>query len=152
MNEGRVEQVDAPARVFHSPETKYAAEFLGTVDFLPVSVDDGQLSSELGQMDARDIPLTAFEGRSLLLEIMVRPDCLECYADDDGSAYVEEREFRGAFYLYRLRLASGRQVRCLMSHTIELPVGAAVSVRLREGHQTRLFVDGRLAQPSGFCN
>ena len=150
MNEGRVEQADSPAKVFHSPETKYAAEFLGTVDFLPVSLEYGRLMSELGQLDVGDFPVYAYEGSSSSLEIMVRPDCLECHADDEGSAFVEDREFRGAFYLYRLRLASGRQVRCLMSHIVDLPVGATVSVRLRKGHQTRLFVDGRLVQSSGF--
>ena len=152
MNEGRVEQADSPARVFHSPETKYAAEFLGTVDFLPVSVVDGHLISELGQLDGRDTDLSGLDSDSSLLEIMVRPDCLECYSDADGSAFIEDREFRGAFYLYRLRLASGRQVRCLMSHIVDLPVGARVSVRLRQGHQTRLFAGGRLVESSGHCN
>ena len=153
MNEGRVEQFDSPARVFHSPETKYAAEFLGTVDFLPVDLSDGILSSELGQMDSRTLGLAGLEDDNSLLEIMVRPDCLECYADADGTAVIEDREFRGAFYLYQLRLESGRQVRCLMSHIVELPVGTTVSVKLREGHQTRLFVDGRLVPSSapGLC-
>ena len=76
---------------------------------------------------------------------MVRPDCLECYPDDDGRGVVVGREFQGAFYQYRVRLPSGREVRCLMSHIAEYPVGAAVSLRLREGHRARLFVDGRLA-------
>ncbi len=152
MNEGQVEQTGSPARVFHSPETKYAAEFLGTVDFLPVSVAGGVMTSELGILEGIDIPSVSLGGASTHLEIMIRPDCLECAADEDGTALVVDREFRGAFYLYRLQLASGRQVRCLMSHIVDLPDGASVSVRLREGHQTRLFVDGRLAQPSRGCH
>jgi iron(III) transport system ATP-binding protein len=152
MNEGRLEQTGPPARVFHSPATKYAADFLGAADFLPVSIVDGRMTSELGPVSG-DFSLDFLADRnSSLLEIMVRPDCLECFMDGDGDGVVVDREFRGAFYLYRLRLESGRQVRCLMSHVVELPVGASVAVRLREGHQTRLFVDGRLFDSSAACS
>ena len=76
---------------------------------------------------------------------MVRPDCIECYPDGDGAGVISGREFQGAFYLYWVRLPSGQEVRCLLSHIAEYPVGAAVSLRLREGHQGRLFRDGSLA-------
>ena len=152
MNEGRVEQAGSPSGVFHSPVTKYAAEFLGTVDFLPVTFAAEEMVSELGPVAEPEVPGNVFaSGSSDILEIMVRPDCLECFLDEDGGAVVLDREFRGAFYLYRLMLSSGRQVRCLMSHVVELPVGSAVSVRLREGHQTRLFVNGLLADAGGVC-
>ena len=153
MNEGRVEQVGSPASIFHTPATRYAAEFLGTVDFLPVRFEHGILASELGPMDQALVSSLDLNGSvSHLLEIMVRPDCLECFPDGDGDGVILDREFRGAFYLYRIRLASGNQVRCLMSHIVELPVGAPVSVRLRVGHQTRLFANGRLVDHFGVCN
>ena len=160
MNEGRLEQIGSPSAVFYSPESKFAAQFVGTVDFLPVWVVDGQMTCELGELDwhgdARedhcgepDAPVwvnrVAGDLGGEQLEVMVRPDCLECYPDDEGNGVIVEREFQGAFYQYRVRLPSGREVRCLMSHIAEYPVGAAVSLRLREGHRPRLFVNGRLA-------
>ena len=160
MNEGRLEQIGSPSAVFYSPESKFAAQFVGTVDFLPVCVADGQMTCELGELDwhgdtgedhcgESDAPVwvnaTAGDLAGQQLEAMVRPDCLECYPDDDGQGVIVEREFQGAFYQYRVRLPSGREVRCLMSHIAEYSVGAAVSLRLREGHRARLFVNGRLA-------
>ena len=144
MNEGRVEQIATPARIFHSPETKYAAEFLGTVDFLPVDMVDGNLASELGPLgeDFQSADLAQLPN----LEIMVRPDCIECLPDVGGNAVIVEREFRGAFYLYRVQMPSGSQVRCLMSHIVEMSVGMPVSVRLRNGHRARLFTDGSLVE------
>ncbi len=150
MNEGRLEQIGVPSSVFHSPATRYAAEFLGTVDFLPVHVEDGGLTTELGPLalmngsafNSRDYPDSA------RLEIMVRPDCIECFPDDEGEGTIVDREFRGAFYLYRVRLSSGREVRCLLSHIDEIPVGASVCVRMREGHQVRLFCNDRLVNLS----
>ena len=152
MNEGRVEQVASPAGIFHSPVTKYAAEFLGTVDFLPVDIVDGVLVSELGSLGREYLSdCHRVSDESHALEFMVRPDCLECLPEDMGNAVIVEREFRGAFYLYRVRLASGSRVSCLMPHVVELPVGAPVSVRLRDGHQARLFAEGRLVDTDGVC-
>ena len=152
MNQGSLEQVASPSKIFHAPETRYAAEFLGSVDFLPVDLIDGRLTSELGPLGHISAPADwTGEAERTQLEFMVRPDCIECSPDADGGAVIIDREFRGAFYLYRVRLASGTQVSCLMSHIVELSVGDSVSVRLREGHRARLFANGRLVGPSEVC-
>ena len=152
MNQGRVEQVAPPSRIFHAPETRYAAQFLGSVDFLPVDVVDERLTSELGPLGQISIAAARFgNGERPELEFMIRPDCIECIPDADGGAVIIDREFRGAFYLYRVRLASGTQVSCLMSHIVELSVGDPVSVRLRDGHRARLFANGRLVEAGELC-
>ena len=152
MNQGRLEQVASPSRIFHSPETRYAAEFLGSVDFLPVEIVDGTLTSELGPLANGSMLPGELNGCELLeLEFMIRPDCIECSPDADGGAVIVDREFLGAFYLYRVRLASGTHVSCLMSHITEFSVGDPVSVRLRPGHRARLFANGRLVQAAGEC-
>ncbi len=160
MNRGRLEQTGDPATVFHSPQSRFVAQFIGAVDFLPVHVEGEGITTELGVLDwsggagdrhgcVAEAPAwadTAADGLSDgRLEMMVRPDCIECYPDDGGRGVIAGREFQGAFYLYRVRLPSGREVRCLLSHTAEYPVGEVVSLRMREGHQARLFVNGRLA-------
>ncbi len=163
MNQGRLEQIDVPASVFYSPVSKFAAQFTGVADFLPVRRADGRMVCELGGLDwdgkgsrghgneseaqqSVDIAAADFTGGQL--EIMFRPDCLECHPDDNGSGVIVEREFQGAFYQYLVRLPSGLEVRCLMSHIAEYPVGAAVSIGLREGHRARLFRNGRLTGAS----
>ena len=152
MNQGSVEQVASPSRIFHAPETRYAAEFLGSVDFLPAEVIDGRLTSELGPLGHISVPADWFgDGERPELEFMIRPDCIECFPDAHGGAVITGREFRGAFYLYRVRLASGTQVSCLMSHIVELSVGDSVSVRLRDGHRARLFANGRLVKSGEAC-
>ncbi len=138
MHRGRIEQQGTPEEIFHRPATKFVAEFVGMVDFLPAHCAAGQLVTPVGVVDFPARPVT--EGR---LEVMVRPDCLDCYPAAQGEGVIADREFRGAFYLYRVALASGSVVRCLRSHTDEYPVGATVTVKLRDGHALRPFVDGR---------
>ena len=160
MNEGRLEQTGSPAAIFHSPTSRFVAQFIGAVDFLPIHIEGGRLFSELGTFDwngrhgtaverapkpGSTIPISAVPLNDGNLELMFRPDCLNCYPDENGQGVIVGREFQGAFYLYQVRLASGREVRCLLSHVAEYPVGETVSLRLREGHQARIFADGRLA-------
>ena len=154
MKDGKLEQTGKPASIYHSPATKYAAEFMGAVDFLPVSIQDGRFISELGETH---LPADAVGAPELSdVELMVRPDCLQCdpESDPNGDAcgMIVGREFRGAFYLYRVRLPSGTEVGSLMSHITDFPLGTRVSVRLREGHRARLFVNGQLADLGSHCH
>jgi iron(III) transport system ATP-binding protein len=138
MRQSRIEQVDPPENIFHQPATRFVAEFIGMVDFIPAWRDRGQLATEIGSVAWPDADLSESE-----LEVMMRPDCLDCRPSDEGQGVILSREFRGAFYLYRVSLSSGHTVRCLLPHTQEYPVGARVAVKLRAGHSLRPFSNGR---------
>ena len=153
MNDGRIEQTGSPEAIFHHPITKFVAQFIGMVDFLPARHEAGRLHTEVGSIDwpGGEWPELQLEDQTGVntnghgqLEVMVRPDCLDCLPAEDGTGVVVEREFRGAFFLYRVRLPSGATVRCLLSHTAEYPLGASVTVSLRNGHHLRPFVGDRL--------
>ena len=148
MNEGRVEQTGSPESIFHHPVTKFVAQFIGMVDFLPANHDNGALHTEIGSIDWPEMESSALvdlnTGGGSQIEMMVRPDCLDCQPSENGSGVVVEREFRGAFYLYRVELPSGSTVRCLLSHTFEFPLGTNVAVTLRDGHHLRPFVGNQL--------
>ena len=138
MNRGKIEQQGTPEEIFHHPSTKFVAEFVGMVDFVPASWEGDRIVTALGTTDLPRQPVS--EGS---LEVMVRPDCVDCYPSADGEGVITDREFRGAFYLYRVALtSSGGSVRCLRSHTDEYPVGATVTVKVRDGHALRPFLDG----------
>ena len=158
MDRGRAVQCAPPSSVFNFPRTKFVAEFIGAVDFLPVEVEDGRMSCDLGNLEVSDEDnalhgtlgnAASGTGAAFLaddsLEVMVRPDCIECVKDDQGRGVVAGREFHGPFYEYNIRLPSGREVRSLMSHTVEIPIGSRVIPRLRHGHRLRLFSGGSLA-------
>ena len=159
MNEGHLEQTGSPASIFHSPESRFVAQFIGAVDFIPVQLEDGRLVSELGTFDWNVSPdsmdagsgdqASSLDGAAASLcredlELMFRPDCIECAPDENGLGRIVAREFQGAFYIYHVGLPSGHEVRCLLSHVNELPVGQTVSLRLRQGHQARIFTSDKL--------
>jgi iron(III) transport system ATP-binding protein len=142
MNRGRIEQLATPEEIFHHPATRFVAEFIGMVDFLPGWRDGSSLRTEVG-----DIPWPDSATEAEPLEVMVRPDCLDCVASAEGQGIVTSREFRGAFYLYRIILPSGSTVRCLLSHTDEFSIGTPVAVGLRSGHAMLPFAHGQALTP-----
>ena len=137
MQDGRIEQLGSPEEVFHHPDTQFAAEFLGTADFLPAWRDAEYLASEVGR-----VPWPASCPTGQQLQVMIRPDCVDIHPDDAGAGVVLQREFRGAFHLYTVGLPSGHRVRVLKSHLVHLDPGTRVGLSMRQGHTMQPFVDG----------
>jgi iron(III) transport system ATP-binding protein len=148
MRRGFVEQVDRPDRIFHAPHNRFVAEFLGAADFLPARVSADGLATEIGLLPSA---YTLQLGREL--EVMVRPHDLQAWpiaaataASSPGRGIIADAEFVGESWLYRVLLASGRSVRCLMPHTQVYLVGAAVQVSLSADHGLICFQDQQSVQ------
>ena len=144
MNQGRVEQTGSPEDIFHNPATRFVAQFIGMVDFLPAWRSSNKLMTEIGSLEWPSSmgPLQQIDDAEIMdsdLEVMIRPDCLDCQPSDRGQGVIIDREFHGAFYLYRVALDSGHSIRCSLPHTTGYETGQAVRVSLRHGHTVRPF-------------
>jgi iron(III) transport system ATP-binding protein len=132
MRGGRIEHVATPAEAFHRPANRFVATFLGEADFLPGQQEGSRVLTELGA-----VPSTPTGSGQV--DVMLRPHEVTFVPDRDGRATVEAREFRGASFLYSLRLASGALVRSLQPHTVDVPAGTAVAAAVEPGHPLRAF-------------
>ena len=142
MNEGRIEQFGTPEEVFHNPDTKFAAEFFGTADFLPAWQEGDYLVSEVGRTAWPSFWPSPWPG-DRELRVMVRPDCVDIAPDENGNGLVVSKDFLGAFHIYTVELPSGNRVRVMMSHIVHIDPGTRVAVSPREGHRLLPFIGGR---------
>ena len=141
MNQGRIEQFDIPEQIFHHPTSRFVAEFIGMADFINANLTGSTIESPVGTMEC---PSALLSNRDSGLEVMVRPDCLDCFpSNDEPTGTIEAKEFRGAFYLYSVRLFTGETVRCLLSHTDDFPLGLQVKLTLRHEHGLKAFSQGQ---------
>jgi iron(III) transport system ATP-binding protein len=132
MRRGFVEQVDTPEHIFHTPHNRFVADFLGAADFLPARVTPAGLETEIGLLPPAK-PIRP----GLVVDVMTRPHDLALRAAGPGDAahgVVEEAEFIGDSWQYRVRLPSGHSVRCLMPHTGVYAAGTPVQVILSADH------------------
>jgi iron(III) transport system ATP-binding protein len=132
MKDGRIEQWDTPYRLYHEPLTRYAADFIGQGLFLPGTIiDNGQIRLELGEF----VPDTASRLPSgTAVDVLVRPDDV---LHDDASpmqATVLHKAFRGAEFLYTLRLHDGGLVYSLVPSHHNHAIGEKIGIRLELDH------------------
>jgi len=134
LNAGRLEQLDTPEVIYHTPSTPFVADFVGHADFLPGSVEgDGFIHTEIGQFpNEMGYP----EGASLV--VMIRPDDIHLVPDPKGIGRVVSRQFRGSENLYQISLTSG-QILHSSEHSVAVySPGTRVDIRLTATH-TVLF-------------
>ena len=130
LNSGRLEQVDDPEHIYHTPATPFVADFVGQADFIPGTVEhDGVIHTEIGNFpNEKGYP----ENQSLV--VMIRPDDIRLVPDPNGVATVVSRQFRGSENLYTLSLASG-QVLHSSEHSVSVyKPGTRVQLLLTATH------------------
>ena len=137
--DGRIQQWDTPYNLYHRPANRFVADFVGQGVFLPGTVrDDRQVDIELGRLSPQ-LPLECHPGcmacgKGCPVQVLLRPDDI---IHDDHSplqATVLHRAFRGAEFLYTLRLASGAEVLALVPSHHNHAVGEKIGIRLDIDH------------------
>ena len=132
LGDGRLRQWGAGFDLYHEPADRFVADFIGRGIMLPGRVvDERQLETELGLVSGR-YPHGLTPGRTA--ELLLRPDDV---IHDDASplkAEVVSRAFRGAEYLYSLRLTSGIDVLCLVQSHHDHAPGEHIGIRLVLAH------------------
>ena len=139
INEGRIEQSGTPERVFHEPETRFAAGFLGVADFLPSEYVNGTVETELGVVCRERRELGAVRG-----DDEARRHRADSVAE--GGATVLSRTFQGISDLYVIQLPSGAVVRAQRPHHERYEPGEPVRVTVAPHYVARCFAqaDGKL--------
>jgi iron(III) transport system ATP-binding protein len=134
LNSGKVEQLDIPESIYHTPSTPFVADFVGQADFLPGVVgSDRVIHTEIGNFpNEKDFPI----GRTVA--VMIRPDDIRLVRNAKGIARVASRQFRGSENLYTLALPSG-QILHSSEHSVSFfPEDTRVELMLTATH-TVLF-------------
>ena len=142
LNNGRLEQLDVPEAIYHTPATPFVADFVGQADFIPGLVEHGTVLTELGifpnQCDYRT-------GAKVV--VMIRPDDVHIVPFDQAKATILARQFRGSENLYTIALPSGRIVHSSASSTSVYSVGTPVELSVIATHTVLFPQDDTLAQP-----
>lgn len=148
MNQGKLEQVGTPEQIYHQPQTRFAARFMGQTDFVPGQVQKRGVNTPLGLLpQALDLPAGAN------VEVAVRPDDVDLVAEGGsdggdgsmgGAGIIETRQFMGIAYVYQIRLMDGSRVHSWQPHTLNLAPGTAVRARFRLDHPLSCFFNGEI--------
>ena len=138
MCDGQLEQIGTPEDIFHRPQTRFVAEFLGQTRFMPGRVADDGVSSVLGHLPARASAPVGSE-----VEIALRPDDVTFVADETSDGRIISRRFTGISYLYQIGLPDGTTVQSLQPHEMRLEEGTIVRAYFTTEASPPVFYHGQ---------
>jgi len=131
IGQGRLQQWASPYDLYHRPATRFVADFVGEGTFLPAQVcGPMRICTPFGDATARNVAAPLGTEITLLL----RPD--DVVHDDDAplKAQIIQRHFRGAQFLYTLRLDSGHVVLSLVPSHHDHAIGQRIGIRMDLDH------------------
>ena len=140
MHEGRIQQWDTPYNLYHKPVNRFVADFVGQGALVPGAViNDHQVEIELGVLNGQ-IPVECGDRgcdecvRHCQVDVLLRPD--DIIHDDDSLmlAEVENKAFRGAEFLYTLKLPSGQRALSLVPSHHNHAIGEKIGIKLAVDH------------------
>ena len=134
MNAGMLAQIGTPRQIFHQPQTRFVAEFMGQTDFVPGEMTERGVETILGL-----VPQKRVLAAGMAVTVAVRPDDMALMADEGGNGRILSHQFTGIATVYKVVLGDGSIVHSWQPHTIEFEVGTAVRVTLRQGHSLNCF-------------
>lgn len=140
MHQGRIQQWATPYDLYHEPANRFVADFVGQGTLLAGEViNDHQVAIELGVLDGH-LPLDCGASgcdecvQSCEVDVLLRPD--DIVHDDDSLllAEVENKIFRGAHFLYTLKLPSGQRALSLVPSHHDHAIGEKIGIKLAVDH------------------
>jgi putrescine transport system ATP-binding protein len=119
MDQGRLLQVGAPKEIYEYPQSRFVADFIGTINTFEGTVSEVNEHTVIVACEDLPVPVTALRGDDIEAGqhvcIAVRPEkifiSLERPEDDEAMsmpAVVDDLGYLGNRSLYRIRLGNGR--------------------------------------------
>ncbi len=132
MHEGRILQWDTPYNLYHEPNCRFVADFIGQGVFLPGTLlSPDTVETEIGVYQGN----RAYDwGKGTRIEILLRPDDIVPDAASPLRAEIIGKAFKGAEILYTLRLTSGGHVLALFPSHSDHAIGESVGIRVQAQH------------------
>jgi len=135
LRAGRLEQLDRPEQCYSEPATRFVAEFLGTASFLPGQLENGVVTTDLGE-----VPGTPIAGAEGTVDILLRPDdCSLAAVTEGGNGQVEVAQYEGGTWLYTVSLDLGPRLRVRTIHENRMSPGTRVACEVTTTHPLAAF-------------
>jgi len=135
MNLGRIEQVGTPHDIYESPQTAFAASFIGRMNVLEGTLGDN------GTVECGNVAFRAASGvqlaRGSKAVVCIRPHHVVVGANGEStsgtnraSGRVVRQTYLGDIRDYLIELSGGLQVRAVTSPAVDHPIGSEVMLEL----------------------
>ncbi len=149
MDQGKISQWGSAYRLYHRPDNRKVADFVGLGAFVPGRLEHREGRSYL-HIEIGVLPIAARADQVIAstqandsgdVSVLLRPD--DVIHDDDSplQAEVVRKSFRGASFLYTLRLPSGTRLLALVPSHHDHAIGEWIGIRVDADHIVTFPID-----------
>lgn len=141
IHDGKLLQWDSSYTIYHKPATPFVAEFIGSgVTLDACIVDNETIESAIGRINV-NVPTNCVRkcaqkacSPGCEIKVLVRPD--DIIHDDDSEIQLEiiDKSFRGAEFLYTLKVDERQHILCLVHSHHNHGIGEQIGIRLDFQH------------------
>jgi spermidine/putrescine transport system ATP-binding protein len=125
MNEGRIEDLGTPERVYERPATRFTATFMGESTIVKGEVRSGKIHTVIGIIDGNGL------GDGARVHVALRPEHFHQLAGAGGVALrVDEVVFQGSFKRVLGALADASDVKVVAKLPVASSASAGQTIRL----------------------
>ncbi len=135
MNQGRIDQLDAPVEIYRNPKTRFVAGFIGRTNFI-----EGRLNGDVVNFSGFNVPKSNLGTTSIpagISTFSVRPQSMEVLANQPTEANhldipgkITTRTFLGETWDYTFDSGAGLRLRVVSSPAITLEMNQPVWLRI----------------------
>ncbi|PKF49995.1 putative 2-aminoethylphosphonate ABC transporter ATP-binding protein [Enterovibrio nigricans] len=132
MNHGVIEQVGTPQEIYQQPATRFVANFVGTTNFIPMSVASDAQVRIAESLIAKPMVDNHALARGDACDLAVRPEQMR-FVDSPKNTFpvkIVATEFLGAFYRVDCRLLHDNKSKLIM---VDVSVEEAMQLGLKRG-------------------
>ncbi|MEE8059333.1 MAG: ABC transporter ATP-binding protein [Pseudomonadales bacterium] len=132
LHDGRLQQWAPPFNLYHEPNNRFVANFIGQGCLLPgLAIDQCSVNTELGKITGN----RAYHWQpDTPVDILLRPDDIVLDGDQGIPAKVIKKVFSGSATLYTLRLPTGSTVKSLFPSHHDYLLGDMVNIKAEVQH------------------
>ena len=135
---GKLRQWDTAFNLYHMPKTSDVADFVGEgVFILGEVINNEEVKTDIGNIKGY-IPHNLEKGAKV--RVLIRPDDILHDDDSEITAYVRNKVFRGAEFLYTLEMENGSYVQSLVPSHHDHPINEPIGIKLEIDHLV-IFAD-----------
>ncbi|MCG6885729.1 MAG: ABC transporter ATP-binding protein [Proteobacteria bacterium] len=132
MDEGRMLQRDTAYNLYHSPENRFVADFIGQGVFVKGTlISPDTVKTDIGVIQgdrAYDLPTGS------KVELLLRPDDIVLDEHGELTGKITQRAFKGAEIMYTLEIKPGLELLSLIPSHHDYQLGEQVRIRLAPDH------------------
>jgi len=132
MNNGTLMQWDSPFNLYHAPNNRFVANFIGDGVFIEGKLlEDNRATTALGDIHGQSVNHCQ---TNCNVDLLIRPDDVVFNKSSDIHGTITRKAFKGAQTLYTLTTQNGHQLMSLLPSHDDYAVGDTIGVSIDPDH------------------